>query len=219
MGINSKFEFLSNWKTELISSAVVLLCLFLAVSFPAQGFSQDLSRAFFILFLLPILYIKFILKQDLRDFGLNLQNPKVGFFWAIGMLSVSFLAIIILIRFFDFENNYLVPAYLAKSFGLFLFYELIVMNLILFVYDFFFKGFLLFLLSKKFGFSAVFIQALVFISFMAVIGILDWKMAPFVILSLTGGIAAYQTRSFLYPYLASLVFIMFLDAYIIHIFK
>ncbi|MFA7208668.1 MAG: hypothetical protein WC120_00125 [Parcubacteria group bacterium] len=219
MDTKQKSNLLSLWGTELISSAIVLLCLFLAVYFPAQGLLQSLSRAFFILFLLPALYIKFILKQNLSDFGFNLRNPKVGFSWATGMLIVSFLIIFILIRFSDFENNYLIPAYLAKNFGLFLFYELIVINFILFLYEFFFKGFLLFSLTKNLGFLAIFIQALVFILFMTIIGIMDWEMAPTAILAFTGGIVAYKSRSFIYSYLMGLIFTLFLDAYIIHIFK
>jgi len=219
MDTKQKSSPLSRWQTELISSAIALLCLFLVVSFPAQDFLQNLSRGFFILFLLPVLYIKLILKQDLRDFGFNLQNPRVGFSWATGMLAASFLIIFFLIRFSDFENNYLIPAYLAKSFGLFLFYELVVTNFILFIYEFFFKGFLLFLLARKLGFLAVFIQALTFILFMTIVGIMDWKMVPAAILAFTGGIVAYKSRSFIYSYLMGLVFILFLDAYIIHIFK
>ncbi len=155
----------------------------------------------------------------MQDFGLNLQNPKVGFFWAVGMLLVSVSIIFILIQFFGFENNYLIPAYLAENFRLFLLYELVMLNFILLIYEFFFKGFILFSLSRKFSWLAVPIQALIFILFLFFTSTIDWKLAPAIILSVTGGIVAYKSRSFIYSYLMSLLFMIFLDAYIIYIFK
>jgi membrane protease YdiL (CAAX protease family) len=215
----STLQFISTWKTELISSIVILACLLLAVFFPTQGILQDFSASLFFFFLLPILYIKFILKKDLRNFGLNLQNPLVGFSWAIGMLFTSILIIFILLHFFDFANNYLIPDYLAQNFGMFLFYELVLINTILFIQEFFFKGFILFLFSEKFGFAAAILQTLIFTLFLLLTSDISWQLVPIIALSFTGGIVAHKSRSFLYSYVMSLIFMIFLDAYIIHIFK
>lgn len=212
-------QFISLWKTELISSVVILACLLLVVFFPTQGVLQNFSASLFFFFLLPTLYIKFILKKDLRAFGFNLQNPKTGFSWALGMLIVSALIIFILIHFFNFEKKYLMPAYLAQNFGIFLFYELVLVNFILFIQEFFFKGFVLFLFSEKLGFLAAILQALIFTLFLLFASDLNWKLAPFIILSFTGGIVAHKSRSFLYSYLMSLFFLIILDAYIIYLFK
>lgn len=214
-----KLQFISVWKTELISSVVVAICLFLVYLFPVQNVFQNSTRSLFFLAILPVLYIKFILKKDLADYGFNLENKKTGFLWALGMFAVSFLLIFLLIRFKNFDKIYLIPAYLANNFGLFLFYELALVNFLLFINEFFFKGFLLFTLAQKIGLWSVLIQALVYILFILAVGDLAWQIAPMLILSITGGIATYKSKSFVYSYLMSLAFLIILDSYIIYIFK
>lgn len=219
MGINSKFELLSNWKTELISSAVILLCLLLVSSFPVQGNMQIFSSILFFLFILPVLYIKFILKQDLDRFGFNLKNKLAGLRWSLAMLIVSFLVVSLLMHFYEFEQKYLIPAYLAQSYWSFLFYELVLVNFLLFIQEFFFRGFVLFSFAEKLNFFAPFVQFLIFALFLAATDSIGWKAAPSIILSLTGGIVAYKSKSIIYPYLTSLLFMIILDAYIIYLFK
>ncbi|MDO8240580.1 MAG: hypothetical protein Q7T51_01150 [Candidatus Moranbacteria bacterium] len=219
MQSNTTTQFLSDWKTEIISSVVVLICIILLVFFPVQGVLQDFSKYLLFLFILPALYIKLVLKKDLRDFGLNLQNPRLGLVWAAMMLVVSVLSVSILFQFFDFANKYTIPAYLGTYFWAFLLNELVLVALLLFINDFFFKGFVLFTLAKKFSLASAIIQALVFVLFTLSTGSLDWHLAPTIILAFTGGIATYKSRSFVYSFLMSLIFMTFLDAYIIHIFK
>lgn len=212
-------QLISDWKTELISSVVILLCLSLSVSFPTQGSLQIFSNAFFFLFLLPVLYIKIILKQDLADFGLNLQNKSLGLLWGVSMLVVSFLVIFFLIHFYKFEQNYLIPAYLAQNFWSFLFYELALVNFLLFIQEFFFKGFFLFLFTQRFGLWSIFLQTLLFVLFINITQGLHWQITPMLILSVTGGFVTYKSKSFIYSYVMSLFFLIILDAYIIYLFK
>lgn len=219
MNKKNSLQFLHYWRTEIISSAIIVLCLFLVYLFPIQNSFQDFSRNLFFIFLLPILYIKFILKKNLSDYGFNLQNKEVGFAWAAGMLAVSFLIIFLLVHFYHFENNYPIPAYLAQNFWAFLFYELILVNFILFISEFFFKGFLLFTFTEKLGHWAIAIQFLAYFLFLVSAGSLAWQSAPMIILSLTGGIVSYKSRSFIYSYLMGLMFLIMLDSYIIYIFK
>ena len=203
---------------EIVSLAIFAICFVLAIFFPASGELQKFSSAFFFLFFLPFLYIRFILKKDLGDFGLNLRHKRTGIIWSGAMFLVSALIIFILIQFFDFRNNYLLSAYLASKFWAFLLYELVLVNFIFFLQEFFFKGFLLSILEKRFGFLSFFIQGLFFILFLSA-GALTWKMAPMIILAFTGGIVAYKSRSFVFAYLMGLVFLIALDAYIIYSFK
>lgn len=216
---NKKLQFISAWKTELVSSAIVVLCLALVYLFPTSGALQNITKNLFFLILLPGLYIKFILKKDLSDYGFNLQNKKIGLWWALGMLAASFLAILLLLRFYHFENNYLIPAYIANNFWIFIFYELVLVNLLLFINEFFFKGFLLFTFSEKLGIWTILIQFLVYVLFLLSAGSLNWQLTPMILISLLGGIVTYKSRSFLYSYAASLLFLLFLDAYVIYIFK
>jgi len=210
---------LADWKTEIISSGVVLICLLLLIFFPTNGTMQEFSKYLLFLFILPTLYIKLILKKKLSNFGLSLRNPRFGLVWAAMMLIVSIITISILFNFFDFANNYFLPAYLASNFWLFLFNELVLTAIIMFINVFFYQGFILFSLIKKFGLASAIIQALFLTLLVISTSTLNWKLAPTIILSFTGGIVTYKTRSFIYAYLMSLIFMISLDAYIIHIFK
>lgn len=210
-------NFLHNWKTEIISSAVILLCLFLDLFFPTDGYLQKFSASFFFLFVLPILYIKIILKKDLSQFGFNLQNKRRGFFWATIMLVASLLTIAVLIYFFNFDQNYSISFYVATIFPMFLIYELIYINFIYFINEFFFRGFVMFPFMKKLGAWSVLIQFLIFILYLISIQTIDWQATPLIIVSIAGGIVSYKNKSFLYSYAASLVFIIILDAFMIYL--
>lgn len=207
-----------NYAEEIITLAIFVICFALAIFFPAEGNLQQFSSAFFFLFLLPYLYIRFILKKKLAWFGFNLENKKEGLLWGGAMLLVSFLVIFILIRFFDLQNQYPLPAYLASNFWIFLFYELVLVNIIFFLQEFFFKGFFLFSITHRFGFLSFIIQALAFILFLSVRS-LDWSSATFAILAFTGGIVAYKSKSFIYAYIMGLIFLITFDAYILYTFK
>jgi len=218
MNKSLKLNLLSDWKVELISSMIVLLCLTLVTYFPTQGNLQTFSSALFFLFLLPILYIKFILKQNLNNFGFALPTKLRDLYWSLAMLFVSGLIIFLLLHFFDFEQKYLLPTYLAQSFWSFLFYELILVNFLFFIQEFFFKGFFLFLFAKRFGFWSVFLQGLLFTLFILATRTV-WQSVPMLILAFTGGVVAYKTKAFLYSYVMGLFFLIFLDAYIIYLFR
>jgi membrane protease YdiL (CAAX protease family) len=210
-------QVLTYWKEEIIGLAVFLTCILLVIFFPTNGHLQQFSSVFFFFFVVPFLYIKFILKKNVRDFGFNLENKKTGFLWAAAMLGVTLLIFFILIKTFNFHTFY--STYLGSNFFAFLFYQLVLVNFILFMQEFFFKGFLLFSLENKLGIFAFLIQAIVFISFLGLTTSFSWQMAPMAILSLTGGFVAYKSKSFVYSYLMSLVFLIILDTYIIYLFK
>lgn len=211
------FNFLHNWKREIITFLVAFACLFLAISFPAKGALQLISRIAFFLVLLPALFIKLVLQKNLCDFGLNFSERKKGIFGASLMLLFSFFIAVILFYFFNLEEKYVVPIFIINHFWAFVFYELIVIGIILFVLSFFFHGFLQTTLEKKFGFWAPFFQFILFISFLFFIEKLTWQYTPLIIFSLTGGIASYYSRSFLFSCFSGIVFILFLDLYIIEL--
>jgi len=219
MNKKNLLKFISAWQIEIMSSVIVILCLFLVYLFPVQNSFQNFSRNLFFLFLLPLLYIKLVLKKNIRDYGFSLQNKKTGFAWAAGMLIVSCLIVFLLIHFFQFETKYFLRAYLAQSFWIFLFYELVLVNFLLFINEFFFKGFLLFIFAEKLGHWAIAIQFLAYLLFLIFASSLAWQIAPMIILALTGGIVTYKSKSFIYSYLMGLVFLIILDSYIIYIFK
>ena len=215
----TEIKFLTEWREVLTGSFLALACLGLFISFPSKGPVQDLSRLLFFLLIVPALYIKMILKKNFRDFGLTFRATREKALWLAGMLVSSLLISYLLIRFTSFKDGYILPDYVLGSFWWFLVYELIFVNLWLFIHESFYRGFIFFTLAERFGFLAIPVATSFFVIFLLLTKAFSWTMAPYVIISLTGGWLTYKTRSFVYSYLMGLSFIIILDAYLIYISK
>ena len=140
---------LDEWKELIINTCVAIACLALFIFFPSKGLSQDLSRTTFFLLILPILYIKLVLKKKLKDFGASLPISKQNLIWFSGALLASFIIMALLIKFTDFQKNYVIPDYIMASFWIFLLGELVVYNYFFFQLEAFFRGFVLFTFFPK----------------------------------------------------------------------
>jgi membrane protease YdiL (CAAX protease family) len=150
---------------------------------------------FITLFILSVLIIKFILKESLNDYGLQLGDYRVGFLFS----TIFILVMIPTVWFFsatpDFAEKYPLLLSTRINWSQFFIYET---GMIIYMvgWEFFWRGFMLFGLKERFSFYAVLIQ-----------------MIPFVILhngkpmaetfgAIAGGIAlgvlAFRTRSIYY---------------------
>jgi membrane protease YdiL (CAAX protease family) len=198
-----------------VSIIIALICLTLSLVFPAQGGFETVTKNVFFLVAVPALYIKYILKGNLAYFGLNLQNKKAGLIWGI----ITFAVLVALAAFYtrlpNFQTNYNLPGGIVNNFWYFLLYELVFVNIFLFVYEFFFRGFILFILSEKIGFWAIFAQTIIFWLSLIATKNFTWSFAPTIILPLTSGFLAYKGRSFVYSYAVAIIFTILLDAYLI----
>lgn len=150
---------------------------------------------FITLFVFPVLIIKFIIKENLVDYGISIGDFKTGL-----KISSIFLLIMLPIIWFVSSTDSFVQKYphlpsARESWNIFFIYES-GMLLYMFAWEFMWRGFMLFGLKEKFGYYAVLIQ-----------------MIPFVILhngkpeletfgAIAGGIAlgilALRTKSFYY---------------------
>jgi hypothetical protein len=217
-----KIGFLSKDGILSMSSFVILVCLFLSISFPAEAGMQQITKNLSFLIIIPILYIKLILKKDLKSYGLNIsekKDRKSGIFWAISMLFVSLLIAYFLLNYTEFKKSYGLAAYLVENFWIFMAYELILVNVLLFIQSFFYQGFILFTYFEKLGYWSILVQFFLYLIFILILGNFSWQLAPFIILSLTGSLVAYKSRSFIYSYIMGLLFIIILDSYIIYTIK
>jgi len=150
---------------------------------------------FFTLFVLTVLIIKFILKENLKDYGLRIGDSKSGLFYSVIFLS----GMIILVWFFSatpsFSEKYPHLLSARSNWETFYIYEF-GMLIYMISWEFIWRGFMLFGLKEKFGYYSVLIQ-----------------MIPFVILhngkpeaetfgAIAGGLAlgalAYRTNSIYY---------------------
>jgi hypothetical protein len=203
----------------LIDFSVAAVCLLLFSIFPANDFSQKLTKSFFFFLFIPYLYIKYLLKKNLSDFGFNFQNKKNGFILGVLALAVSFLLIYLLTTFTDFKKNYVLPTSISHNFYIFIFYELILVNVLFFLQEYFFKGFLIAIFQKKLGFLSVPIQAIIYLIPLWIFSGSFWQIIPWIILSFAGGIIAYRNKTFVYSYFFGIVFLILTDAYIIYLQK
>jgi len=207
------------WKETLLTTIIILACLLLSTFYPTADIGQNITSALFFLVLIPLLYLKLILKKSLADFGFSLQNARAGFLWGGIMLTLSLLLSFLLFHFTGLKATYVLPIFVMTNFWFFLLYELLFVSLLVFLQDAFFKGFVLFSFTKKFNYWAIVFSSGLYFIFLALTGNFGWQTTPYIILSLAGGVVAYKSRSFLYAYFMSLFFLIFFDAYLIYILK
>ena len=215
---NTQTKILHQNKKLLLTSAVILLCLLLSAFFPTDNAMETISRSLIFLIVLPLLYIKLILKNNLTLWGWNLQNKKSGLLWGFFAFFLAFLIFCPLSRFAAFSQNYPVNPLVANSFWFFVLYELVFFNIFFFAQTFFYQGFVLYAF-RRFGAWSIAVQAGIYFLVLALTGGFAWQSAPLIFWSLAGGTAAYKSRSFAYSYIFGLLFIIMLDAWMIHLAK
>jgi hypothetical protein len=216
---------LSSWKETIFGTFAILLFLSINIFFPSNKnliiwfFIETFTRAFFLLFLAPILFIKIVLKKNLREFGFNLQNKRKGFFFAFLALVFSLILSYILVRYTEFLKFYKweLPPSVFVSFRAFLLKDLLLFGIVSFIFEFFYKGFVLSVYSKKFLYGAIFIQAFPYLlPYLLVPGLSFYNYLPTILIVIIGGLVAYLTKSFLYSYFYGLTYTIIFDSLVIY---
>lgn len=210
---------LEQWKETLTSFLVAIFCFFMVYYFPADDYLQNLTKNIFFFIVIPFLYVKLVLQRDVCDFGVNWKNKKTGLIWGLAMFLFLEILFFLIIRYTEFDKIYTPPIFVKISFWYFLLYELILINFLFLLQEIFFKGFLLSVLREKLGPWAILIQSVVFLFPLFIYSSYFIQLLPMIALSLLGGLVAYKTRTFIFSYLAGIVFLIILDAYIIFINK
>ena len=150
---------------------------------------------FLTLFVLSVLIIKFILKEDLKNYGLQVGEQKAGLIFS----SVFLLVMIILIWFFSatpsFTEKYPHLLSTRTDWGSFYIYE-IGMLIYMVSWEFIWRGFMLFGLKEKFGYYAVLIQMIPFVILHNGKPVLETFGA--IAGGLVLGVLAIRTRSIIY---------------------
>lgn len=216
---SKNLSFFSVNQELLINLAVALLCLFLSLAFPAKNSAQNITKSLFFLIFIPMAYIKIILKKDIADFGWNLKNQNIAWRWGIGIIIFTLALFYLIIKYTSFKSSYILDDYIRNNFWLFLVHELIVVNFIVFIYSYFFQGFLLNIFKEKFRHWSIALQAGIFFAILFFIKTFSWQTIPLVLLSVIGGLLAYKTKSFFYSYFISIFAIIILDGYMIYLTK
>lgn len=212
-----KFNIVS-WKEDLTTLAVIVFCLLLVTFFPASGASQFFTKTLFFLLIVPVLYIKLILKKSLGQFGLNLKNHKAGIFWSSAAMGFSLLLFFAFLHFYPSANTTL-PTAITASFWAFLFYELAIVSPLFFLQQFFTQGFVLFSAQERVGIWSVVFSFSILLIFLLSNNSLSLSDLPLLIFFLAGSFASYKSGSFIYSYAAGILFFILTHSYLIHLIK
>ena len=149
-----------------------------------------------VLLLLPALVVNFGIKQRIRDYGFRLSHGKLGWGLALGAWVLMIPCIILALQLFPaFQVKYPLCKLAGSRWQLFIPYEL-AYGVYMFAWEFFFRGFMLFGLERKFGNNSILIQTIPF-------AVMHYgKPFPEAIGSIFAGVllgvVALETRSFIY---------------------
>ncbi len=216
---NNKMKKFFLEKEFVITTTVAIICLFLVGTFPRKdGFQLFILGIFFFL-IIPWLYIRMILGESIRDYGIQLGEKAKGFFWMIFSFIFFFLVIYSSCRYFDFLNNYVLLKIVRENFWVFVGYEFFLVGFFLFLYEFFFHGWLIGFLKRYLGIFSVLVQFIVFIVFLVLTNNFSWNFFPYMIINLLGGWIVYKSQSIWYSFAFGWVAIILLDTVFLKIMK
>ena len=148
------------------------------------------------LLLIPVLAAKVGTKQGIRDYGFRLSQGKLGWGLVVGVCALTIPILILALQLFPaFQYRYPLCKMAGSRWQLFIPYEL-AYGVYMFSWEFFFRGFMLFGLERKFGRYSILIQTIPF-------AVMHYnKPFPEAIGSIFAGVLlgviALETRSFIY---------------------
>lgn len=142
--------------------------------------------------LIPVVFVVFLFRDSLRDYGFQLGDWRAGLKWTAGVLLV--LAPVLFIA----ANTSEVQEYYSRS-DRSTVDVLLVSGADLFGWEFLFRGFLLFGMYRVIGPSAVILQAVPFA--LAHVGKPELETLTTVLGGAGFGWIAWRTKSFYYPFL------------------
>lgn len=199
-------------KEVAVTILVIIVCFSLYLLFPtANAFQQIISSAAFLL-VIPLLYIKIILKKPLADYGLQAGDKKTGFFLTGISLLTAIPLFYVLFNYTALPRYHNLPAIVIRNFSYFIIYEIFLVGLFAVFYEFFFRGFLTLGFSKIWGYWSIAIQFFVFILFLFLSRGNDWSFILFAIIAPFSALTAYRSRSIVYSFGTTLIFIILADA-------
>ncbi|MFO7446907.1 MAG: CPBP family intramembrane glutamic endopeptidase [Ignavibacteriaceae bacterium] len=117
---------------------------------------------FITLFILPVLIIKILFKEKIRDYGITLGDNKAGLTFSLLILFIMLPVIWFASSSPEFSETYPLLYSAKQSWRVFVTFE-IGLFIYMFAWEFIWRGFMLFGLKEKFGYYAVLIQLIPFV--------------------------------------------------------
>jgi len=181
---------------------------------------------FLVLFIVPVLVIRFVFKEPVREYGLQKGEARLWGKWLLLLLALFIPIAAIASRLPDFAHFYpryrplvmphrpllggpgMMPAdprLIGLSMAGWLVY--------FWAWEFFFRGFLLFGLGKRIGPLAIFVQMMPFV--MAHFPKLELETWAAIFAGIVLGIMAWQSKSFLGPWLLHWLAATSMDVFVV----
>lgn len=200
-----------DFKTVYILISVAFI-VFISLTFSSPAFYLDhfgssklSSRIYWflsdglIMFLVPVLSVKFIFRKKLSDFGLAIGDFKFG----IISSALFYIVMLIIIWIVSASPEFIVTypqggEELKKNFQLLIIYELCIFVYML-GWEFLWRGYMLFGLFEKLGYYSIFIQMIPF--FILHKGKPDIELFASIFAGIILGIQAIRSRSFIYSWI------------------
>lgn len=208
-------------KRFITTFAVILVSLLLFALFPANGSFQLFIKSLVFLLVIPVLYIKIILKEDLKDFGVRKGKWEAGIFFAILSIIAALLIFYLLSHYTNFSKEYIktLPRSAVASFLYFIIYEALVVGFFAALYEFFYRGFVMLGTFSKIGHWGILVQLGLFAGFLWITGNFTWAFTPYLIVAPLAGLTAFRSRSLIYSLAMSWISIIIIDALVISAMK
>jgi hypothetical protein len=163
-----------------------------------------------IMFFIPVILIKYVLKENLKDYGLTLGDKKFGIATSLLFLAVMMIVVLIVSGSKDFLAAYPQGGKrVSESAGNFVLYETSILIYML-GWEFFWRGFMLFGLKPKFGYYSVFIQMIPF--FILHKGKPELELFASIFAGIILGLQALRSGSFIYCWILHWLVMIAIDS-------
>lgn len=206
-------------KDFVLSILFIISILIIYSLFPASGVFQQIIVMLVFFGIIPILFNKIILKNSLNVFKIQTGNWKQGIIWGGISFFISVALFFLSLYFIDFFRKRGVPETILFDFKKFVFYEVILVLPVIFIYDLFFRGFVISISEIKLKYWSVVLQAVLFIGLVFGSGSFSPAIIPFLINAPLAGWVVYKSESILYATIFQFLSLVVLDAGFIFLIK
>ena len=195
------------------------MSMFLYSVFRTEGNFQIIVATISFLFVVPFLYIRLILKRSLNEFGIQKGDWRKGFLYSIFSILILTFIFYLFFNNFNFIEKYYLPASIVSNFKYFIFREVVKIGFFIALYEFFFRGFIMFYFSDKFKscFYPIVIQSLIFYVFLIAVDSFGWATSPYILIAPLAGLVAYKSHSIIYSFVFSWISVLAIDTVFIKI--
>ena len=194
----------------------IISSLWVYAYFPIENIFQQLSLVIVFFGLFPFLFNKFFLKKPLTFFGFKFGDWKQGVIWSFFSLIGVIFVLLVLIKFFNFFEKYTVPSFIVYDFWNFVFYEFCLVFLFVWIYEIYFRGFILATFEVRIGYWAILLQTIVFTFLVLNLGGASlYLFLPYLIFAPFAGLIYCKSRSILYSGVTQFLIIFILNVLII----